>query len=219
MCHSGVVLAPVTAEGWVRSPSGAVRLFMNIPRVPVFSYTKTIFWGIHVFSYAIYNAKISIPCISLILKRSRMSKSPFTLRNRVLQGFFTNTYNKSYPIGFFTAWRFFWKTFRGCEKPYWVGFVVGENLLKNPYFKECSLCKSVRTQDAMKCKIKRNKCNKHVIAIHRSTKAAGPCCLWIYWAPSRPHANQNPISTRGSKSPLLKCAKNLKLYQSILIKH
>jgi hypothetical protein len=25
----------------------------------------------------------------------------YTLRNRVLQGFFTNTYNKPYPIGFF----------------------------------------------------------------------------------------------------------------------
>jgi hypothetical protein len=65
-----------------------------------------------------------------------------------------NTYNKSYPMGFFTLWKNpgcqkkpsrcekpfrIFLTFRGFsqrEKPYRVGFVicVGEKPLKNPYF-------------------------------------------------------------------------------------
>jgi hypothetical protein len=66
------------------------------------------------------------------------------LEIRVLQGFFTNTYNKPYPMGFFTlwkkpAWRFFGKTFRGFsqrEEPYRVGFLicVGEKPLNDLYF-------------------------------------------------------------------------------------
>jgi hypothetical protein len=77
--------------------------------------------------------------------RSWRYKGLYTHRNRVIQGVFTNTYNKPYPKVYF------FKTSR-CEKPfkvfkkllgvfhsvkpYWVGFAicVGEEPLKNPYF-------------------------------------------------------------------------------------
>jgi hypothetical protein len=72
---------------------------------------------------------------------------PTLLEIRVLQGFFTNTYNKPYPMGFFTLckkpsrcekpFRFFYKAW----KPYRVGFVirVGKKNLNNPYFYESTL--------------------------------------------------------------------------------
>jgi hypothetical protein len=63
----------------------------------------------------------------------------------VLQGFFTNTYNKPYPI--FTLWKTlkvcFFKTLRVFHSVnvflknqgfFTVGFSVGEKPLKNPYF-------------------------------------------------------------------------------------
>jgi hypothetical protein len=62
-----------------------------------------------------------------------LKRSVFTLRNKVLQGFFTNTYNKPYPIEFFTL-KVFQKTLHAVKNP--LGFfknLVGVfHSVKNP---------------------------------------------------------------------------------------
>jgi hypothetical protein len=147
-------------------------MFVNIASTLQGKYSQVLVWLIGVFNFKLnlHNDKpgsrgarhgfVWVDVILVWLWR----KCCTLLEIRVLQGFFTNTYNKPYPIGFFTLWRTpksFLKTLKGFsqrEKSYRVELVicVGEPLgffhsvkktyraglvicvdekpLKNPYF-------------------------------------------------------------------------------------